>query len=105
MVDIHGNKIVGLKKVAAATKGLDWHRDLLTLWYDQETGKVWLDDPRKRPHDFPGDYVLEICHVCDPMTTRELLDCINEELERLDNGDATMTICRPAQMIQCRVMR
>jgi len=87
MVDIHGNKIVGLRQVASATKRLRWDRDLLSLWYDQESGKVWLDDPRKRPHDFPGDYVLEICHVDRPMTVLELHNSINAELERLDSKE------------------
>jgi hypothetical protein len=86
MIDIHGNKIVGLEKVAEATKGLR-QDNRLVLWYDQTNGKVWLDEPGKSPWnlaDNSDDYVIMIGGVCRPMTTQALLDCINNELERHD---------------------
>lgn len=88
MIDIHGNKIVGLEKVAEATKGL--RRDnRLVLWYDQTSGKVWLDEPGKSPWnlaDSADDYVIFIGGVCCPMTEQELLYGINMELKRHDRA-------------------
>lgn len=88
MIDIHGNKIVGLEKVAADTKGL--RRDnRLVLWYNPDRGKVWLVEPGKSSLEFADsadDYVIYIGGVCSPMKEQELLYRINLVLERHDRA-------------------
>ena len=90
MLNTHGYKINGLRKIAGHTKGLCGGYDpyYLELVYNKSTGEAWTNEHVDLGHSWYTRYddssIVRIGNLCYPMTMQELADLIADRLTDLE---------------------
>lgn len=89
MLNTHGMKMTGIRKVAGATKGLTGYYSgrYIQVNYDPETGEVWHDDHVSFGQNSWTQYhdknIINCGNISNPATMQEIADmvadAVNEE--------------------------
>ena len=81
MVDRHGLKMVGLRKIAVDSKRLEWSGNSFQIVYDIETGECWYKEHVGNSYTvYDDDDIITAGYIRYPVTMQYVADMIADAI-------------------------